>query len=109
MSIHRVKLLRSSYLTGVLPTSTETSTDHVFRDKAVKGRAAVAFLCGDDGELDSAEGGGDLASVGTRISPPRHATQSALRYGGALTGQESDGDVAVQIDRRLQLERRWAV
>lgn len=66
---HRVKTLRCSYLTGVLSTGAVTSTEHVFRDPAVEGLAAVAFFSGDDGELDSAEGGGDLASFRAGVSP----------------------------------------
>lgn len=46
---------------GVLPAVAVTSADHVLRDAAVKRLAAVAFLRGDDGQRDCAEGGGDLA------------------------------------------------
>lgn len=105
VSKHRVKTLRCSYLTGVLSTGAVTSTEHVFRDPAVEGLAAVAFFSGDDGELDSAEGGGDLASFRAGVSPAWHPAHSPLRYGGVVPGQQSDGHVTVQIDRGPQLER----
>lgn len=103
ISEHTESKYKSSHHTGILSTSTVTSTEHVFCDSAVEGLTAVAFFCGDDGERDGAEGGGDLASAGTGVSPAGHSTHSALRYGGALPRQQSDGDVAVQVDRGLQL------
>lgn len=63
------KIMRSFYLTGIFSTSTVTSTDHVCCDRAIEGLTAVAFFCGDDGELDRAEGGGDLAPTGAGVSP----------------------------------------
>lgn len=94
-----------SYLAGILPTCTVTSTDHVVCDAAVERLAAVAVPCGHDGELDGAEGGGDQARVGADVSPARHPAHSALGYGGALPRQQGHGDVAVEVDRGLQLDR----
>lgn len=93
-----------SHLTGVFPASAVTSTDHVFGDVSVKRGAVVAGLRGDDGQRDGAEGGGDLPRAGAGVAPARHSAHSARCYGGGLTGQQSDGDVAVQVDGRLQLE-----
>lgn len=58
-----------TYFASIFSTSAVTGTEHVGRDGAVEGVAAVAFFCGDDGELDCAEGGGDLASNGAGESP----------------------------------------
>lgn len=100
-----------SYLAGVLPTCTVTSTDHVVRDAAVERLAAVAAPCRHDGELDGAEGGRDQARVGAGVSPARHPAHSALGYGVALPRQQGHGDVAVEVDWGLQLDRwrrRWS-
>lgn len=91
------------YLTGVLSTHTVTSTEHVFCDLAVERFTAVTLFCGDDGECHSAEGGGDLPA-GAGVSPPGHSTHAAFCYGGTVSGQQSDGDKAVQIDWDHQLE-----
>lgn len=94
------------HLAGVLPTVAVTSADHVLRDHAVKRLAAVASLRRDNGQRDRAEGGGDLAHVGAGVAPARHSTHLALGDGGALPRQQGDGDVAVQKDGSLQLERQ---
>lgn len=104
-----LKITLHSHLTCILSPSAVAGTQHAFSDAAVERLAAVAFFCGDDGQRDSAEGGGDLAGVGAGVSPAWHSTHPALRHGGVLPRQQSDGDVAVQVDRGHQLERRrWA-
>lgn len=101
--------MNDHHLAGILPSITVTSTDHVLRDAAVKGLAAVAFLRGDDGQRDRAEGGGDLARGGAGEPPAGHPAHLALGHGGTLPRQQGDGDVAVQKDGSLELERRRTV
>lgn len=96
-----------SYLAGIFSPGAVAGAQHVFCDAAVEGLTAVAFLPGDDGELDGAEGGGDLTPAGVGEPPAWHPTHSSLRYGGALPGQQGDGDVAVQVDGGFQLGRWW--
>lgn len=97
------------HIASILPTVAVPSTDHVLRDAAVKRLAAVAFLRRDDGQRDRAEGGGDLARVGAGVAPAGHSTHRALGDGGPQPRQQGDGDVAVQKDGSLQLERRRTV
>lgn len=58
-----------SYLAGILSPGAVAGAQHVVCDAAVEGLTAVAFLRGDDGELDGAEGGGDLAPAGVGVPP----------------------------------------
>lgn len=98
-----------SHLAGIFPTRAVTSAEHVLCDAAVKRLAAVAFLRGDDGQRDRAEGGRDLARVVAGVPPAGHSTHPALGDRGSLPRQQGDGDVAVQKDGSLQLQRRQTV
>lgn len=105
MGVNPFHPLESSHLAGIFPTSAVTGTQHVFCDAAVKGFTAVAFLRGDNGQRDSAEGGGDLARGGAGVSPAGHPAHPAHSDGGSLPREQGDGDVAVQVDGSLQLDR----
>ena len=92
------------YLARVLAPAPEAGADHVGRDVPAERQASIAPRRGHNGHIDRPQSGGRLAPDQAGVAPPRHLTQLALHDAGALSGEGSNGHVAVQHHGGPQLQ-----